>query len=133
MPEAKYCGNSNDIISRNRLCNILLLILMAAAAIFGTSIHTEYGYLSICALAWLSFFALAIVRDYSGGQYIYWMSQICMAAFTVVCCRDGQLGDFGRAILLGIIPVFSAYAMWEFYKKLRHGNVLASYTNLLKS
>lgn len=132
MPEAK-CSGDNDPVSRNRLCDSLLLILVAAAAILGASIHTEYGYLSMCALAWLSFFALAVVRDYSGGQYVYWVSQIFMAAFTVVCCQDGHLGDLGRAILLGIIPVFSAYAMWEFYKKLKHGNVLASYTNLLKS
>lgn len=126
-------SNSRKSISLGKLLNYILFALVAAATILGASLHTEFGYLSMCAVAWFSFFALAVVRDYSCGQYVYWTSQIFMVALTVVCCQGGKLGELGRAILLGIIPVFSAYAMWEFYKKLKYGNVLASYTNLLKS
>lgn len=106
-----------------RVFNLAMLTLAVFCAIVGINVGNKVGYLGMCLVAWISFFSLTLIRDYSGGLFIYMTAQVFMLAFTAVICADGDIGELGRAIMLGIIPIFAGFAMVEFLRKIRTRNV----------
>lgn len=101
----------------------MILVSLITLAI-GLSWHTELGFLGLCALAWVSFFAAALGRDWCGGAFISLTGQLFLLTATVIICATGEQGELGRALLLGIIPVYGACVMWTFLKRVKSGNAL---------
>lgn len=101
------------------LIPFLAAVFSAFCALVSCLGDTQAGLYGMCAIAWISFFAFALGKDYSGGLYVGQTAQIFLAALTVVVCMPGPRGELGRAILLGILPVYAAFAMLEFFRRLK--------------
>jgi len=110
--------------SNDRYTAYYVFLLVTAAALTGQIWQTpgldEFALYAMTFAAYISFFAMSLVRDHSGGRFILLTGQIfawCAASLFAAISPDAEICHM---LLLLLVPLYFVFSMFSFMKHFRN-------------